>query len=899
MSTSNPGAGLGREEAPRVSGPGGEVPLETPGGADEGILRARVEALRRLPMWEVFSEELLLVVTSAMEELSYQPGEAIIRRGEPGRHFSVMVSGRADVRIKAQDGTVTTVATMKAGQSFGEMSLLSDDVTSADVIAVDRCDTLALGKAAFQQLISQHPVLLREFVRLLSQRVKTSDVAIGVARQKEEDLTRFLQEQRSEQYSVLIGKTKAMAELQKQVAAKGQLQSPLLIQGEKGVGKELVARLVHLKGPRKEAPLVVTDCGQITESQWGDQLLGLYDEGAAAGARGLSYLALAAGGTILLKNVQAMPPGVQQRLVAFLKGGPLPTGARPDVRVIVTCRANLLEEAVAGRFSPELASLLLEDVLVVPPLREHKRDIPELAAHFVKRHAQRQGKALPALEDHALTKLVSYDYLFANVLELEEAIERSVIVTDGALIPPEAIFLGPPPLDKPRGFNLLALPRPVVQAALKVFPGGIRVVAALVFAFILYACFGMKGGPRGNVGTILVWAVWWPTLIISFFVAGRAWCAICPMATSGDLAQKLFKRWSKAERRVPAWLRDNDASFVMGGFFLIAWAEEVAGMRQSPVATGFLLLTIITGALVTSSLLPRRSWCRHLCPMGGLAGLCSTSSLLELRPTADVCAAKCKGHSCHKGDANVDGCPMFQHVMFVDSNRDCVLCLNCVRLCPNGSPQLNVRIPARELWSNLSARPQVARFVLMLLGLLVGQALLQYWEANPTAWPVVRAGLEHYRFFLISALLAAGAALPLAAFRLAEGGAGRTPDPVAEALRWQRVSAWAPLLASGYCAYQFGNVPGFEALKVSIGGLATSGLPDPLLVVRVLPAIQAVTLFAGLLLTVVTLWKIWPPDQADRGIRWFRGQAFTLGAAAAYAGLLLLLMVARPSWLLI
>ena len=62
---------------------------------------------------------------------------------------------------------------------------------------------------------------------------------------------------------------------------------------------------------------------------------------------------------------------------------------------------------------------------------------------------------------------------------------------------------------------------------------------------------------------------------------------------------------------------------------------------------------------------------------------------------------------------------MFQHVMFVESNRDCVLCLNCVRLCPNGSPQLNVRVPARELWTSISARPQVARFVVLLLGLLV------------------------------------------------------------------------------------------------------------------------------------------------------------------------------------
>ena len=77
-------------------------------------------------------------------------------------------------------------------------------------------------------------------------------------------------------------------------------------------------------------------------------------------------------------------------------------------------------------------------------------------------------------------------------------------------------------------------------------------------------------------------------------------------------------------------------------------------------------------------LLPRRTWCRHLCPLGGFASLGSMTGLLELRPTADICAAKCSDHSCFKGGEHVDGCPLFNHVMFVDSNQHCVLCLKCV-----------------------------------------------------------------------------------------------------------------------------------------------------------------------------------------------------------------------------
>lgn len=829
-----------------------------------------------------------------MEKIAYETGDTIIRQGEVGRHFSILTSGKADVRVRTDAGTVITVATLHEGESFGEMSLLSEEATSADVIALEHCETLALGRDAFHALMSTNPVLLREFVRLLSRRLKASDVAIGVARQNEEDLARFLQEQKSDQYTVLIGNAKPIKDLQKQIDAKGAINTPLLVSGERGAGKELVARMVHFRGQRKDAPLVSVDCGQITESQWGDQLFGLYDQGAAEYARGQCYIALARGGTLLLKNVQAMPPAVQERLFRFLNGEAVPTRVLPDVRVIATSRANLLEEAASGRFSSDLAAIFLRDVLEVPTLRSRKRDIPDLANHFVKKHAQRLGKQITGLSDQAMIRLVSYDYLFANMQELEESIERAVIITDAEIIEPEAIFLGLPPSAKARGFNLLSLPKPIVRVGLRIFPGGVRVIAGAFFLFILYECFFVPAGPKGNLGTLLVWAVWWPGLVVSFFFAGRIWCSICPMASGGELTQRLVHRWHHVEWRIPAWLKDNDTAIVMTGFFLIVWVEEITQMRHSPVATGFLLLTIISGALVTSALFPRRTWCRHLCPMGGFAGLCSTSAVLELRPTQDICSAKCKGHSCYKGDANVPGCPMFQHVMFVDSNRDCVLCLNCARLCPNGSPQLNIRMPARELWTSVSARPQVGMLVVMLLGLLVGQSMLQLWESHATTW--VQPLMEGHRVAFVSALLALCAAIPIVILWFA-ARFWKESGPVSLTLHWQRVTAWAPLLCAGYACHQIANVPAFDRLKVTLGGLAISGLPEPLLMVRLLPATQALTLVVGLALTIATFWKIWPGGEAEEGVHWLRGQAFSLSAAALYSIALLSVMVVRPEWM--
>ena len=544
----------------------------------------RVALLRGFTLWESFSDELLEVVGEVMEPVSYEPGEPIIRRGEPGRQLSVMVSGRADVRVLTQAGNVVTVSSMKAGDSFGEMSLLSEDPTSADVVATERCETLALGREAFHGLISGNPVLLREFVRLLSRRVKAADVAVGVARQKEEDLKRFLNERDSESCSVLVGKSKAMRDLQKQVEAKSALGTPLLIRGEKGTGKKLVARLVHSRGPRKDAPMVTVDCAQLAENPWGDPLFGLLDPSVTANARDLSYLALADGGTILLENVHVLPPAIQERLVRFLAGEAPAGGSRPDVRVVATCRGNLLEEAAAGRFSPELAAVLLGDVVELPTLREHKRDIPELASHFARKHAHRLGRKAPALDDPTMIRLVSYDYGFANVRELEESVARAVVLSDGDTVNPDAVFLGPPPREQPRGFNLLRLPKPLVTLGLRFFPSGIRAIATVAFAVILFGCFAVGGGPRGNFATVLVWAVWWPALVVSFFFAARAWCAICPMALSGEVAQGLVRRLTKVERSVPAWLRNNDVHFGMAGFFLIVWVEEVTHMRTSPVA---------------------------------------------------------------------------------------------------------------------------------------------------------------------------------------------------------------------------------------------------------------------------------------------------------------------------
>ena len=122
-----------------------------------------------------------------------------------------------------------------------------------------------------------------------------------------------------------------------------------------------------------------------------------------------------------------------------------------------------------------------------------------------------------------------------------------------------------------------------------------------------------------------------------------------------------------------------------------------------------------------------------MCPLGGLAGVSSMTGLLELRPTPDICAAKCRDHACYKGDEHVAGCPMFNHVMFVESNQHCVLCLNCLQLCPNHSPQLNVRLPALDLLPASGDRSHAGRVMVLLAGLLEGWPCVVHGSGRPAA----------------------------------------------------------------------------------------------------------------------------------------------------------------------
>lgn len=150
---------------------------------------------------------------------------------------------------------------------------------------------------------------------------------------------------------------------------------------------------------------------------------------------------------------------------------------------------------------------------------------------------------------------------------------------------------------------------------------------------------------------------------------------------------------------------------------------------ESPRGSGYLLLLLTTMVVGTSVFFERRTFCKTLCFLGGLAGNYSRSGMLELRAAPEVCKT-CKTQSCYKGNGKTEGCPMFEFPRTMENSADCNLCGNCVKNCPNGSLRLTPRKPTSELWGIRKSRAEHAFLAAVIMGIVFVQnmTMLQIWQ---------------------------------------------------------------------------------------------------------------------------------------------------------------------------
>ncbi|AIR90008.1 sigma-54-dependent phenylalanine hydroxylase transcriptional regulator PhhR [Pseudomonas cremoricolorata] len=248
-------------------------------------------------------------------------------------------------------------------------------------------------------------------------------------------------------FDSIFQSSRSMAAVVREARRMAPLDAPLLIEGETGTGKELLARACHLASPRGQAPLMALNCAGLPESRAETELFG-YGPGAFEGARAegkLGLLELTAGGTLFLDGVDEMSPRLQVKLLRFLQdGGFRRVGSDDevylDVRVICATQLDLSELCARGEFRQDLYHRLNVLSLHIPPLRECLDGLPGLVEHFLDQASRQIGCALPRLMPGAFEKLAAYQWP-GNVRQLENVLFQAVSLAEEGAVNAEHIRL--------------------------------------------------------------------------------------------------------------------------------------------------------------------------------------------------------------------------------------------------------------------------------------------------------------------------------------------------------------------------------------------------------------------------------------------------------------------------
>lgn len=240
-----------------------------------------------------------------------------------------------------------------------------------------------------------------------------------------------------------------------------------------------------------------------------------------------------------------------------------------------------------------------------------------------------------------------------------------------------------------------------------------QIPVLLFFLIIIIAgLFDIQQGDR-NIATLLMWTIWWAAIIFTFVFVGRVWCMICPFGAAQDWINRLFslnRDFPKPVRNI--WL----SSFI---FFGLTWWDSYSGIVNKPALTAYLLIGFFAVAVSMAAVFKGRSFCRYVCPIGGLIGLYSMFSPVELR---NKCMEVCREHKmkeCIKGTEHSRGCPMFVTPMTLDRNNYCNFCSECVKSCSQDNIIIRFRSFAKDLWISAKGYMDEAYLAMVLVGMTI------------------------------------------------------------------------------------------------------------------------------------------------------------------------------------
>ncbi|GAB6171870.1 sigma 54-interacting transcriptional regulator [Paradesulfitobacterium aromaticivorans] len=787
-------------------------------------MREKVYYLSKLDFFADLNTQELIELAEDFFWQEYAAGSVIIEQGQEKHSFYVLAQGKAETVIEKAGRISWQVSWFEDGDAFGEISLFTGKPAPAGVRAVENCRVLALDSEGFSRMLVRWPKLYPKFIEVLSQSLNKANHVLWDTKHKEFLLSALQLTHYEEKFYGIWGSVKTTSEVENKLNELAQSGDNLLLIGERGTGRQMLAWYLHKMRCGEAAPFVVVD-GRNFDRQWGDSVLDAGD-GSAAAFRGSSLLEAAQGGSVLIREVNLISPRAQLKLAHSLR--------MQAKKCLVVATVQTEPDLLTSKLIPELKECFLS-TYKISPLRERKRDIPVIAQGVLEKLARKHQRPAPVLDQEATKLLLSHNYRQGNVTELIQVIERSFFLAENNVIGLEHIFFGPTAEKIGSSINLLSwdwisdlFKKGRLVNSLRIITSGIFVGIVLLLLFLSKTTVVTKV-------FIAVWGLWWPALAIISPIIGRVWCTVCPFSYIMDLAQRKMH----LNKPVPDFLKKYDYILVTFLFTLIFWIEIMSGMRSNPWYTALLLLSIQLAAILTGVIFTRHAWCHHLCPLGGFVGTASIGAMLEVRADATVCLNKCTTHECYVGTGEIAGCPMSQHLPYLDNNLSCKLCFNCVRNCPNGAVQLNLRVPAREVWHLVRVNQGYAIFIAVVLAILIP---LNYFEPLIGVWPP-----EQWRAaFSLSywgAALAAGVFTWLIAEPFKKKAATR---------RVKLVFAFIPLVLAGHIVYQLHFVPGATSLMLGVGLKNSLGITQAVYI----PAYQvgqALAVGIGALLTVVTV----------------------------------------------
>lgn len=598
-----------------------------------------------------------------------------------------------------------------AGSIINIKSVLLNQPSLETITTLSDSNVWFLSSLKLQELVKQYSEISQAFSQQLAKELDEISQKLTFE-QERQNLLRSYVVPRAKRG--IVGKSRYAERLRTEIKQAFQSHQNVIIFGEPGLEKDNIAALIHYGSASRHQPIIKVNCSTLKVN--GVELFG-QEEGK------IGLLEALGEGTLILNNIQELPKESFPSIIELLKTNtykPVSRFNQSASEKISQARIIMISEKTLPEIDP-----LVGHLIKVPPLRVRKADIEDQVKYYINIFCQRKGVKRPIVTPEAIRKLQAYDFP-NNLRELESLVERSLIQLGGNKVITEEIIW--PSQNKKKQFRINLLNTyPRLRQFLR-SPWWTDYInyrfTTFAFAIVVILLFIGPQTRDKNFALNLFWAWWWPLILIGFPFVGRVWCSVCPFMIYGEITQKLSLMLFP--RQLKKWPRQSAEKwggwFLYGLFVLILLWEELWNLENTAYLSSCLLLLITAGAVIFSSIFERRFWCRYLCPIGGMNGMFAKLSMTELRAQQGTCSAECTTYQCYKGGPQkgegmeTDGCPLYSHPAQLEDNRDCVLCMTCLKACPHRSVEFNLRFPGIELWTTHVARSYEVALLFLLLG---------------------------------------------------------------------------------------------------------------------------------------------------------------------------------------